>query len=71
MGCGGDFTTIHWVSKYLQCLIHVWNKINAQMMMKVRDENWNTILNIVLKNTHFEPIDIFDKGKYIRRILNF
>jgi hypothetical protein len=39
MGCGGDFTTIHWVSKYLQCLIHVWNKINAQMMMKVRDEN--------------------------------
>jgi hypothetical protein len=41
------------------------------MMMKVRDENWNTILNIVLKNTHFEPIDIFDKGKYIRRILNF
>jgi len=30
------------------------------MMMKVGDENGNTILNIVLKNDHFEPIDIFD-----------
>ncbi len=29
-------------------------------MMKVGDENGNTILNIVLKNNHFEPIDIFD-----------
>jgi hypothetical protein len=30
------------------------------MMMKVGDENGNTILNIVLKNNLFEPIDIFD-----------
>ncbi len=29
-------------------------------MMKVRDENGNTILNIIYGNTQFDLVDIFD-----------
>jgi len=56
----GDFITIYWVSKYSQCSIHVWNKNNGQIMMKVGNENGNAILNIVYGNDHFEPTHLFD-----------
>lgn len=55
-GLWKDFIAIYWVSKYSQCSIHVWNKNNGQIMMKVG----NAILNIVYGNIHFEPTHLFD-----------
>ncbi len=34
-GLWGNFTRIHWISQYLQYPIHLWNKINGQIMVKV------------------------------------
>ncbi len=39
VGLWGYFIAIYWVSKYSQCSIHVWNKNNGQIIMKVGDEN--------------------------------
>jgi hypothetical protein len=38
-GLWGDFITIYWISKYLDCSIYVWNKRNDQIMVKVEQEN--------------------------------
>jgi hypothetical protein len=38
-GLWGDFIAIYWISKYLQLPIHIWNKNNCQIMMKVGNEN--------------------------------
>jgi hypothetical protein len=55
-GLWGDFTTIYWISKYLQLPIHIWNKSNYQIMMKVGNENASHVLNILYENNHFEHI---------------
>jgi hypothetical protein len=34
-GLWGDYTLVFWISNYLQHLIHVWNKNNGQIMVKV------------------------------------
>jgi hypothetical protein len=34
-GLWGDFTTIFWIFECLHCLIHVWNKRNGWIMVKI------------------------------------
>ncbi len=53
-GLWGNFTTIYWISKYLQHLIHIWNKNSYWIMVKVGNENGNHALNILYENNHFE-----------------
>jgi hypothetical protein len=38
-GLCGDFTTIYWIFEYLHCSIHVWNKRNGWIMVKIEHEN--------------------------------
>ncbi len=59
-GLWGDFIAIYWVSKYSQCSIHVWNKNNGEIMMKVGNENGNEIFYILYGNNHFELTHLFD-----------
>jgi hypothetical protein len=37
-GLWGDFTTIFWLSQYLQHLIYVCNKTHAKLMVKVGND---------------------------------
>jgi hypothetical protein len=37
-GLWGDFTTLFWISKYLQCPIHVWGRNSGQITSKVGNE---------------------------------
>jgi hypothetical protein len=34
-GLWGDFITIYWIFEYLHRSIHVWNKINGRIMVKI------------------------------------
>ncbi len=34
-GLWGDFTDVYWISHYLKCAIHVWNKSNDHIMVKI------------------------------------
>jgi len=54
-GLWGNFTRIHWISQHLQYPIHLWNKINGQIMVNVGENTQNKILNIMYGNNHFEP----------------
>jgi hypothetical protein len=54
-GLWGDFIVVFWISKYLQCPIHVWNKNNGRIMSKVGNEYNSEILHVVYGNNHFEP----------------
>jgi hypothetical protein len=56
-GLWGDFTTIFWLSQYLQHPIYIWNKTNAQIMMKVGNDYETQILNIIYDNSHFELVE--------------
>jgi hypothetical protein len=38
-GLWGDFTAIYWISEYFHCSIHVWNKRNGWIMVKIEREN--------------------------------
>jgi len=58
-GLWGDFTSIFCVSQYLQCRIHVWNKSNGEIMVKVGNEFEVNPLNIFYGNNHFEPTKLF------------
>jgi len=57
--CGVILLPIFWVSQYLQCGIHVWNKHNGKIMVKVGYEFEVNLLNIVYGNNHFEPSKLF------------
>jgi hypothetical protein len=56
-GLWGDFTTTFWLSQYLQCPIYIWNKKNAQIMMKVGNDYETQILNIIYDNSQFELVE--------------
>jgi len=56
-GLWGDFTKIY--LQYLQQQIHVWNKNNGEIMVKIGDNMNGIILNIVYKKNHFEPIELY------------
>ncbi len=58
-GLRGDFIAIYWIFEYLNHSIHVWNKNNARIMVKIEQENESTPLNLVYGNNHFKPIDIY------------
>ncbi len=45
-----------WISKYLQLPIHIWNKNNCWIILKVGNENTNHVLNILYVNNHFELV---------------
>ncbi len=34
-GLWGDFTTMYWISRYLEYPIHVWNRNNGWIMARV------------------------------------
>jgi hypothetical protein len=55
-GLWGNFTSIYWVLKYLQCPIHIWNTNSYRIMMKVGNENSSHVLNILYANNHFEHV---------------
>jgi hypothetical protein len=48
-GLWNDFIAIYWISKYLQLPIHIWNKNNYQIMMKIRNENANHVLTYYMQ----------------------
>jgi len=50
-GLWGDFIAIYWI--YIYCSIHVWNKRNGQIIVKVKQKNGSTPLNLVYGNNHF------------------
>jgi hypothetical protein len=50
----GDFKTILWISEYLHRSIHVSNKSNGRIIVKIEQENALTPLNLVYGNNHFE-----------------
>jgi hypothetical protein len=58
---GGDFTVIYWISEYLHCSIHIWNFKNGWIIVKIKQENTPTPLNLVYGNNHFEPDEINSK----------
>ncbi len=55
-----DFIVIHWILEYLQHPIHIWNKKNYQIIMKVWNENASHVLSILYANNHFKPIITYD-----------
>jgi hypothetical protein len=60
-GSYSDFTPLFWILKYLQDSIDVWNKNNGGIMVKVGDQQDVSILDIIYRNKHFEPINIFNE----------
>jgi len=56
-GLWGDFNTILRISQYLQCSIHICNKIIGQIMMKVGNNYDNQTLNIIYGNNHSNLVD--------------
>ncbi len=56
-----DFTNISWISEYLYHPIHVWNKINGHIIIKVEQENESTPLNLIYGNNHFELAYIYSQ----------
>jgi hypothetical protein len=57
-GLWGDFTTIFWISQYLQRPIYVWCKTNVRIMMKCGEEyNLTFLMHLAFGNQHFEPIE--------------
>jgi hypothetical protein len=59
-GLWDDFTTIYWISQYLQQPIYVWNKNNGKIMVKVGDNMNDITLNIVYGNDHSELAELYD-----------
>jgi hypothetical protein len=55
----GDFIAIFWISQYLQCSIHIWNKISGQIMLKIENNSDNQTLNIIHGSNHFELVHFF------------
>jgi hypothetical protein len=58
-GLRGDFITIFWIFEYLRPSIHVWNKSNGRIMVKIKQENVLTLLNLIYGNNHFELAEIY------------
>ncbi len=56
-GLWGNFITILCISQYLQCSIHIWNKIIGEIMMKVGNNYDNQTLNIIYGNNHSKLVD--------------
>jgi len=59
-GLWDDFIAIYWILEYLQLPIHIWNKNNRRIIMKVGNENASHVSNILYANNHFEPTITFD-----------
>jgi hypothetical protein len=51
-GLWGDFSDVYWISHYLKHAIHVWNKSNDCLMVKIRDKTNGNMLHIVYGNNH-------------------
>jgi hypothetical protein len=49
-GLWGDFTTIYWISQYLQQPIYVWNRNNGQIMVKVGDNMNGMYMEMIILN---------------------
>jgi hypothetical protein len=60
-----------WIPKYLQRLIHVWNKSNGRIMSKLVGNEYNTkILHIVYGNNHFEPTIMHNQIAIVVNVYN-
>jgi hypothetical protein len=57
--CGVILLQFFWISQYLLCGIHVWNKNNAKFMVKVGYEFELNPLNIFYGNNNFESTKLF------------
>ncbi len=55
----GDFNIIYWISEYLHCSIHVWNKNDGWTMVKIKQENTSTPLILYMGTKHFELAKIY------------
>jgi hypothetical protein len=52
-----DFTILHWILEYMSHSIHICNKNNNWILLKVRNENEGGILNIIHRVSDFELLD--------------
>ncbi len=51
------FTSMYWILKYFQhtrCSLHIWNKKNGKIIVKVRNQNEDDSLNIGYIDNHFK-----------------
>jgi hypothetical protein len=55
-GLWGDFTTIFWITEYLQRLIYIWNKISKHIMSRCGMDFQSIPLHITYNSQHFELI---------------
>jgi hypothetical protein len=55
-GLWGDFTTIFWITEYLQRLIYIWNKVSKQIMSQCGMDFQSIPLHITYSFQHFKLI---------------
>jgi len=55
-GLWGDFIVIFWITKYLQRLIYIWNKISKCIMSQCGMDFQSIPLHIAYNSQHFEQI---------------
>jgi len=60
-----------WISKYLQCPIHVGNKNNGRIMSKIWNEYNIENFHLVYGNNHFEPITMHNQIVNVVNVFNY